>query len=88
MNIIAWFAARSLLARIATVAVVALAAWGGYALWKKSIYNQGYNSALADVEAANKELNDATREAVNAVRACRDAGGVWNQTTGQCDRDL
>jgi hypothetical protein len=85
---IAWFGARSLLAKLGTYAVIALVAWGGFELYKKSLRNEGYRRAIEDVKSANKEMSDAARKAIDRVRACRDAGGVWQQHLGQCDGGL
>jgi hypothetical protein len=54
--------------------------------WKHSIYQSGYNDAIKDVAARNAEAADAVRRAVERPRACRDGGGVWDQSRGLCDR--
>lgn len=87
-KVIAWFGARTLLAKLLTYAVLALGVAGAYYGWRSSIYNEGYQAALAEVEAANKEAADVARKALERVRACRERGGVWQQSTGQCARGL
>lgn len=85
---LAWFGGRSLLTKLLTYAAIALGAAGAFYAWKQSIYNEGYDAAMEDVRAANKEATDNAREAIDRVRACRERGGVWQSTTGKCDRGL
>lgn len=54
----------------------------------RSLHNAGRAEALAEVEAANKEMADAARKAIARRRACVDGGGVWDQSTGQCSGGL
>lgn len=63
---------------------VAVIAGVGTALYGLG-HHRGYSGAMDDVESQNKGAANAAREAVGNVRACRDGGGVWNQTTGECD---
>ena len=51
----------------------------------RSLHNAGREEALAEVEAANKEMADAARKAVGNARACRERGGMWNQSSGECE---
>lgn len=70
--------------QLAGGAAVLLAVGGGYALWHHHVYQTGYDKALLDVAADNQEAIDARNKAVSRVRSCRDAGRVWDTTTGEC----
>lgn len=82
------FGGLGLLARIGIIAGIAAAAYGGYALWRKSIWDDGYETAIEHVAAQNKEANDRVRKRDDRVRACYDAGGVWRQDIRDCDRSV
>jgi hypothetical protein len=84
----AWFGARSLLAKLLTYLAIAAGIGGAYYAWRSSIYNEGYRAAIDDVEAANQEASENARKAIDGVRHCRERGGLWSQSTGQCDRGV
>lgn len=59
---------------------------GLYFLWDLSRdYKEGQR-AIGAADAVKNEVNhvDAVNKARSCVRACRDAGGVWNDSNGRC----
>lgn len=74
--------------RLAIVGVVVASLTTTYVLWRNSVWNEGHAAAMAEVEAANKEMADAARKAVNRARDCRNRGLVWDQSSGQCSGGL
>jgi hypothetical protein len=65
---------------------IALAAGVGWVALKAHYTNQGYQRALDDIAADNKEAIDAAHQARERVRNCRASGGVWDAARGICDR--
>lgn len=70
------------------IGAAALAAVGG-GIWAvhHHIYQSGYDAAISDVAAQNKEAVDAADKARAAVRACNAVDGMrWDQFARQCVR--
>lgn len=57
---------------------------GGYAYWHHKVYTQGYDAAIADVAAVNKEAVDAALQARKKADDCADRGFDWDVTRGVC----
>jgi ABC-type bacteriocin/lantibiotic exporter with double-glycine peptidase domain len=57
-----------------------------YFVWQAHVYGRGYDDALKDVAARNAVATQSVRDAIEKVRACRDAGGAWDQPRGLCVR--
>lgn len=76
--------ARPYLAKLAIAAVIAVGAGGGW-LGLKLHYTgvgdaQGYQRAINEIASNNKEAIDAADKARERVRACWNAGRVWDST--------
>lgn len=77
LNIPLWGKALAVLALVSAL-------WGGYAVWRHSVYQEGYNAAMADVRIENAEVVDRA-VARRVIRDdCRARGGVWSQASRQC----
>jgi len=72
--------------KLVIAGVVALAFVAAFAWWSEHRFNKGYNSAVADIAAQDKEAVDAVNSARDAMRECRATGGVWSQAGGNCQR--
>lgn len=72
--------------RLAGMALAFAAALGAAVWLRNSVYQSGYDDAMADVAAANAAKAKEVREALGRVRACRDSGGTWDQSVGVCAR--
>jgi hypothetical protein len=83
MNFISGLAAK-FATQLIIGGVVALIAGAGFLGFKVHYTNAGYQRALDDIAADNKEAIDAGNKAVGRVRACWNAGRVWNSTEGVC----
>lgn len=82
------FSALPFLWKGAIIAVVAGGLVTACVVRDRSLHNAGREEALAEVEAANKEMANAAREAIKRRRDCVDSGGVWDQSTGECSGRL
>ena len=85
----AWALIRglSIWAQLGSIAVVLVLVWGSYKLWEHRIYRQGYDAAIADIVAQNKEANDAADQLRARMRDCRATPGMrWSQTARECQR--
>lgn len=71
-------------------AVIALAVlsslYGGYRVWKHSIWKDGWNDALAAVEKQNEHAREIAQGVRSKLRQCESGGGSWDVSTGTCDR--
>lgn len=69
-------------------AIVALVGALGttYVLWRNSVWNEGYQAAIQKIAEQDKEAVDAANEARRKRRDCSISGGVWNASSGFCDR--
>ncbi|MGY3392923.1 hypothetical protein ACVWW6_005514 [Bradyrhizobium sp. USDA 3311] len=76
---------RPYLVQAAIAIGILLAIAGAIEIFKVHYTNQGYQQALDDIAADNKEAIDAADKARSRVRNCRDAGGVWDAARGVCD---
>lgn len=76
---------RPYLFKLAIGGVAALAAGGAFVGVKVHYTNQGYQRALDDIAADNKEAIDAADQARARVRDCRTSGGVWDAANGICN---
>jgi hypothetical protein len=65
-------------------AAILAAAAAGYVYWHHHVYQSGYDAAMLDVAANNKEAIDARNKAVRRVWDCRAADRVWDTTAGVC----
>lgn len=65
---------------IVAASLVALA--GTYAYWHHSVFEAGYDKAIADVQAENRFGKDAALQNVQRRRAC---AGTWSQSRGVCE---
>lgn len=81
-----FFTGLSLLGRIGTAGGVLIAVIAAYWFWHHTVYNRGYDAAIAAIAAENKEAVDAADRARQKVRACADSGGNWDVTGGVCVR--
>lgn len=50
------------------------------------IRRDGYARAIADIAAQDKGAIDAASKGRATFRACVDSGGVWDTTSGKCQR--
>lgn len=57
---------------------------GGYYAWRTSIFNEGVAYERQQQQERDNEAIGRADDARNAVRACRDRGGMWDQQTSQC----
>jgi hypothetical protein len=65
-------------------AVVIAAALGGWGYCKVHYTKVGYARAINEIAANDRKAIDEADQARMRVRACRDAGGVWDVTQGIC----
>lgn len=65
---------------------IAAALGGGFLTLKVHYTHIGYDKAIAAIAAEDKEAIDAADQARERVGACRNAGGVWDQSEGKCAR--
>lgn len=72
--------------RLAIGGAIAAAGGIGFVAVKVHYTNIGYQRAMDEIAADNKEAKDAADQARDRVRNCRDTGGVWNTENGVCDR--
>jgi hypothetical protein len=77
---------RPYLVQLAVGAGIAAAAGGGFLTLKLHYTHVGYQQAIDAIAAEDKEAIDAADQARGRVSACRNAGGMWDQTEGQCSR--
>lgn len=80
------FRALPLLWQLGVVAAIGVSAAGAYGLWHHKVYLAGEAANQAKIDRQNQGAKDATDRARARVDQCFDAGGVWNDGTGQCDR--
>lgn len=73
-------------AQWAIAGVTAALALGSVYSVYSHIEGKGYARAIAEIAAQDEEAVNAAREARDRVRDCRNAGGVWDTTRGDCDR--
>ena len=85
---IALFRGLSLTWRLVVIGAVLASITTAYITWRNSIFNAGVAKEKARVEKANKEAVNRAHQALARRRACSASGGVWNQSTGECDRGL
>jgi lysozyme len=81
------FAALSWKWKLAALAILAAGVIGAGVAIYSNIYNSGYDDAIADVAARNAQAAKDVKAAVGQSRACRDAGGRWDQSRGVCRQD-
>jgi hypothetical protein len=70
--------------KLAAIAVVVAALAVGYAAWRHSIYQEGYDDAMAAIAAQDAKALAARDAAVSRVRECHDSGMRWDQSARQC----
>lgn len=70
--------------RLTIIAGVPAVLAGAAGIIHHEIYQSGYDAAIADVRAANKEAIDAATLARKLVDDCYAHGGVWSQAAGKC----
>lgn len=49
-------------------------------------YRSGYDRAINEVAAKNKEATDAVKKAISNVESCNANGGTWDTVSGLCQR--
>lgn len=78
------FAALSLGNKLALAgalcAVCVLAYWS----WHNTVWQKGYDAAIARIAAQDKEAVDAADKARLRVQRCRALGRVWDISAGVC----
>ena len=52
------------------------------------IYWEGRQDGEDAVRERDQDAVDRAVEGIRSARACRDAGGVWSQTLGECRKPL
>ncbi|OCC05094.1 hypothetical protein BA190_09265 [Labrys sp. WJW] len=72
---------RGWLIIVAVVVVVGFLGWIATALLEA-----GGQRELTRIEKQDRSAVDAAAKARNTRRACVDAGGVWDTSTGKCER--
>ena len=70
--------------KLAAGALVAALLVGGFFWIDGRGYDRGRTETLNAIAAQDQEAIDAAFQARLRVRACRERGGVWDVTTGQC----
>jgi len=75
---------RPYLFQIALYGAITVAAGAGFGALKLHYTHVGYQQALEDIAADNKEAIDAADQARERVRNCRASGGVWDAANGVC----
>lgn len=80
----AYFKAAGLVTKL--IAVVSIIAVLGtvYGIWHHKIWSRGYDRALSDIAKQDAKAVAKATEYRNTWRVCRDAGRVWDQSTGKC----
>lgn len=73
----AWLRWTALAGAVAAVA-------GGIAWLQHRAWREGFDAAIAQIAAQDKEAIDAAELARERVRACRYGGGVWDAAAGEC----
>lgn len=81
---LALIGAIPLVGKLAIVGVLVASVGGGLTWLSVSQFNKGYNAAIADIAAENKEAVDAANKARQTVRDCNARGGGWDQSRGLC----
>lgn len=70
---------------VAALAVVALLSIG-YAAWRHSIYQEGYDDAIEAVSQQNRDALEQIHKRRSLARDCDAAPGMrWNQVTRKCE---
>lgn len=46
---------------------------------------KGYDQAIADVAADNREAKGRVDQALSRIRECRGRGGTWSTVSGLCE---
>lgn len=57
---------------------------GAYGYLRIHYYNEGYNAAISDIAAKNKDALDAVKTKLKIVDDCANSGGEWDTTRGVC----
>lgn len=55
-----------------------------YGLWHHTIWQRGYDRAIADIARQDEKAIRAASTARSAVLDCKSRGLRWDQSTGQC----
>lgn len=79
-----WFAAASATVKLVAVGSIVIAAVIGSAIIYHRIWERGYVRALSDIATQDAKAIGKATEYRNTWRVCRDAGRVWDQSTGKC----
>ncbi|NWG25683.1 MAG: hypothetical protein HXY30_14925 [Pseudorhodoplanes sp.] len=74
--------------RLGLMAAIAAALGGIYLHWRNDIYDKGRDDAKAAIEQQDRDAAQRAREVLSQTRACRDAGGTWDQSRWVCARPL
>ncbi len=75
----------SLYAKLIGGAIVLAVIGGGVTWWSVKQYDKGYAAAIAAIAAQDKEAVDAVNKTVSDIDACVKSGGVWRQSSSQCE---
>lgn len=71
--------------KLVALAVVLAALYGGYRVWRHSVWVEGRDAALEAVARVNDAAEQAAEQVALTTDQCFDRGGSWDVTTGKCD---
>ena len=72
------------LARIAVIVLPLLGGFLAFTSWKKAIWQEGYDAAIAKIAAEDAATIQRATAARNKYTDCRARRGTWDMTTGEC----
>lgn len=52
--------------------------------WVLALKEEARQTVIDQIEEQNREAGDAAEEVSRALRACRDAGGLWDFAASEC----
>ncbi len=83
----AWATAKVLIPAAVGAALGLLVGIGGGYTWGHwNGTDEGRAAAIAEVREQDAKAIEEGARGRDAVAVCRAVGGVWNQSTGKCDR--
>lgn len=78
------FGGLGALTKILTIVGLLGGLYISYALWRQSIYNEGWNAHKAAVARADKKVVEDAQNARGVFLECRARGLSWDTRTGKC----
>ena len=69
---------------LAVTGAVLLMLSAAYGVWHYKVYQRGYQRALADIAAEDRQAIAGATELRKTFRACRERAGRWIQSEGKC----